>query len=128
MNMKKNKNHQDHYEFVVHYFNGSSGKSIAYCQKCGVEFEIPVLQILSKKYLLSKGFKLHKGNSFINCILPYYAKDAVLLFFNDSPPENIYLIGYRISEKEGYYAANFRWIDKPKQLEEIYKAIIGKKL
>lgn len=85
-------------------------------------------QITLRAYLLKAGFELCDSNAFENCALPYYAKDAVLLFFNSSPPDDTYLVGYGLLNKDKYYAATFRWVDKIEEVNEIYKAVTGRDL
>lgn len=87
--------------------------------------------IISKELLKALDFKLCKPKFFENIDLPYYAKDNVLLFFNNSPPNDTFLVGHGFMHKgkydEGvkYYASTMRWINKPKELEEFYSVITG---
>lgn len=86
---------------------------------------------LSKEYLETKGFNLCPGNAFEEISLSYYAKDAVLLFFNEPITiynKNDFLIGYGAMRQGKNSVVTFRWIKSQEQVEEIYKAIIGKVL
>jgi hypothetical protein len=87
---------------------------------------------LSNELLISLGFTLITGGSFENIKMPYFCKDAVLLFFNESRTEheyNSFLIGYGFNDFSGkYYAARFKWIKSLGELEAIYNSITNKKL
>lgn len=87
--------------------------------------------LLSPKLLTDLGFKLLEEVVFENYTLPYYAKDAVILFFNTPITKwnkSDFLIGYAEMKGGKYFAVTFRWINTLIQLEEIYKAVRGKEL
>ena len=82
---------------------------------------------LDESWLLRFGFtKCESG--FDNIDLPYWVKNGVCLFYNESPPENTYLIGQGFSYENLYYAARNRWIDSVHELMNIYFAITGEEL
>jgi hypothetical protein len=85
---------------------------------------------LSSKKLKMLGFTRHlKKDVFSNIKMRYWAKDAILLFYNESQSEYSWLIGYGYSTFGGnYHAATFRWIDQEQDLRDIYKAILNKEL
>lgn len=76
---------------------------------------------LSEEWLDRAGFKKLEGGNIVNCSLPYWAKDALLLFFNESPPYNTYLVGYGFNIGDQYYAATHRWINSVHELQNVYK-------
>jgi len=57
---------------------------------------------------------------FENISLPYWVKDSVCLFFNESPPENTYLTGYGFTHKGVYYAATQEWIKYAHEIQNFY--------
>jgi hypothetical protein len=76
---------------------------------------------LTEDWLIRFGFEKLPGGNIVNCSLPYWAKDALLLFFNESPPYNTYLIGYGFNIADQYYAATHRWINSVHELQNVYK-------
>lgn len=84
---------------------------------------------LDDKVLEQLGFE-YVESGIENIKMPYYAKDAVVLFYNPPPslPKNTYYIGFGFSYDGKYYAATFKWINKVEQLRVIYEATTGKKL
>ena len=88
-------------------------------------------KLLTAKYLLAKGFKLCNGNAFENMNMPYYAKDAILLFFNTPVEpwnESDFLLGFADMRCGIYYIATTGWIHTKKQLKKVYKSVKGIKL
>lgn len=83
---------------------------------------------LTEENLIKLGFKKCGKSPFENLELDYWAKDAVLLFYNSSPPYNTYKAGYGEMRWGKYYAVTFRWINKVYQAKEIYEAITGEEL
>lgn len=75
---------------------------------------------LTKNRLLRYGFTKHEESSFENIKLSYWAKDCVLLFFNETPPINTYLIGYGFNIGDRYYASTSRWISSEHELQNYY--------
>ena len=81
---------------------------------------------ITKELLEEWDFSHVDNGKFENIKLKYYAKNSVLLFYNDSPPYNTYFIGYGFMFNGKYYASTFRWISDPKDLKGIYESITGK--
>ena len=82
---------------------------------------------LTPAWLLRNGFLLKEG-IFENIVLPYYCRNSVCLFFNGSPPENTFLLGYGFVFDGKYYCATFQWIDTVEPLEVAYPILTGKNL
>lgn len=89
---------------------------------------------LTEEWLVKLGFeKVMKPNTFKNHKLPYWAINGVILFFNESPPENTYLacVGDFVSDFKcgGEYIALGRlWITTVHDLQNFYFANVGKEL
>ena len=86
--------------------------------------------LLSAALLSELGFHSNVGG-FENLQMPYYAKDAVLLFYNEHRTEwehNGFYIGHGSMRAGTYYVSCFRWIDTLAQLKQVYKAITGNEL
>lgn len=84
---------------------------------------------LSEEWLSDKaGFKLIENPEIENVKLKYWAKDALLLFFNESAPFNTYLVGYGFTHEGKYYAATHRWISKVHELQNVYREYRGNEL
>ena len=86
--------------------------------------------VLSDALLLELGFHSNVGG-FENLQMPYYAKDAVLLFYNEHRTEweqKDFYIGHGSMRNGTYYVSCFRWIDTLAQLKQVYKAITGNEL
>jgi hypothetical protein len=84
--------------------------------------------LLSAALLSEYGFKLVEvGDSpFDDYKMPYFCKDAVILFFNRGEwNENSFYIGYAEGRFGKYTVVPFRWISIEKELIEIYKAVRG---
>jgi len=81
---------------------------------------------LSHEVLTNLGFDLVENSEFENISMPYYAKNSIVLFFNNSEPINTYLIGYGFTHANVLYASTFRWIEDTKDLIEIYESITKK--
>jgi hypothetical protein len=82
---------------------------------------------LSAEYLIEKGFKLCDKAFGID--MPYYAKDAVLMFFNEPVPEyNLmdFHAGFGEMREGEYHIVRFRWINREDQVDDIYYALTGK--
>lgn len=93
---------------------------------------LPIMAIeaipLTEQWLLMFGFTKHEGNVLKNINLPYWALDAVCLFFNGSPPENTYLIGIGFNVGSDCYAATTRWINTVHDLQNFYYQAKGTEL
>jgi hypothetical protein len=91
-----------------------------------------VNHMLAAAYLESKGFQHHEANDkFEDLNMPYYAKDAILLFYNSDRTEyelSDYLAGHGEMRNGKLHVTTFRWINKKEQLSQIYQAIIGRGL
>ena len=83
---------------------------------------------LTSEWLLKFGFEKKPKNTFKNIALPYYCLNGVCLFFNESPPDNTYLIGYGFNHGSDYYVATARWIDSVHELQNYYYALTGEEL
>lgn len=83
---------------------------------------------LTEEWLLKFGVTKHEGNALKNISLPYWALDAVCLFFNGSPPENTYLVGVGFNVGPDYYAATTRWINTVHELQNFYYQAKGSEL
>lgn len=99
--------------------------------KTPAKFIVPIT--LTEEWLLKFGFEKHDGNQFKNNTLAYWVKDGVCLFFNESPPENTYLIcmGDFISDFKGggeYVAIGRNWITCVHTLQNFFYANTGKEL
>lgn len=87
--------------------------------------------IITEDYLKSVGFKLVtiEFSPFVEFRkMPYYVKDAVLLFFNerkvvDQIYNQSFLIGYGSCEFGRYHAVTFRWIDKICELHKFFDTL-----
>ena len=83
---------------------------------------------LTSEWLERFGFTFIKESVIENLKMSYWAKDALLLFVNESPPENTYLVGYGFNIGGNYYAATNRWIDTVHELQNVYHAYRGSEL
>lgn len=85
---------------------------------------------LDDNVLKALGFRLIEAGGIENIQLPYYARDAVVLFYNPPPsmPRNTYYIGFGFSHGDKYYAATFKWINKVEELKVVYEALTRKPL
>jgi hypothetical protein len=97
-----------------------------------VEYEFKHLDgiPLTEEWLIKFGFEKVDVSPFETIKLRYWAKDALLLFFNEPPsqPENTYLVGYG-SHIMGVYSVNkSRWIDSVHTLQNVYFGFLGKDL
>lgn len=81
---------------------------------------------ITKELLEEWDFSHVNKGKFENIKLKYFVKNGVSLFYNDSPPNNTYFVGYGFMFDGKYYASTFRWISDPKDLKEIYESITGK--
>lgn len=88
---------------------------------------------LTSDWLDKFGFEKISLPQFKNIKLNYWAKDAVLLFYNESPPYNTYLIGVGdyISNFDGtgeYIAITKRWITNVHDLQNWFYQWTGREL
>lgn len=83
---------------------------------------------LTSEWLLKFGFEKKPKNTFKNIVLPYYCLNGVCLFFNESPPDNTYLMGYGFNHGSDYYVATARWVDSAHELQNYYYALTGEEL
>lgn len=83
---------------------------------------------LTSEWLLKFGFEERPKNTFKNIALPYYCLNGVCLFFNESPPDNTYLMGYGFNHSSDYYVATARWVDSVHELQNYYYALTGEEL
>jgi hypothetical protein len=86
-------------------------------------------EYLSIELLKEYAFKECPENTFKDLVLPYFAKDAVLIFFNKLEIEwqvnRSFLVGYGDMRSGNYHVVTFRWVTKLSELKEIFKAIKG---
>ena len=85
---------------------------------------------ITTEYLSENGFRQNPA-TFEDLMMPYYVKEGVCLFYNDSRlpnEEHNYLIGYAEMRMGKYYATTFRWISDQEQFETIFLAIQGRNL
>lgn len=79
---------------------------------------------LTEEWLIRFGFVKHDQGLFENIQMSYWAKDAVLLFFNGSLPENTYLLGFGFNDiNQKYYAATMCWINSVHELQNAYHSM-----
>jgi hypothetical protein len=85
--------------------------------------------LLSARLLEEYGFNRIevKDSPFEDYKMPYFCKDAIILFFNEGDEDNFY-IGYGEQRMGKYKVVPFRWITAEDQLLTIYKAIKGREL
>lgn len=88
---------------------------------------------LNKGLLLDFGFKQinESENPFEICKMPYFVKDAVILFYNNpviESDENNFLIGFAECGFDVYNVVTFRWITTFGELQDIYELLTLKKL
>jgi hypothetical protein len=84
---------------------------------------------LTKEWLLRLDFNLVEESPFPLIKLPYYVKNGICLFFNESPPENTWLIGWADKRFDnGYQVTTGRWIHYVHELQNIHFAITGNEL
>jgi hypothetical protein len=89
---------------------------------------------LTEEWLKWFGFELVEESKFKNVInMPYYAKDAVILFFNRPNVESAFMIcmGDFISNWRGggdYVVGSRRWIYHVHTLQNFYHAATGNEL
>lgn len=88
---------------------------------------------LTEDWLLKFGFERVMKSEFKTHQMPYWAKDGVLLFYNESPPFNTYLACYGewISDFKGggeYICTGKRWIEYVHQLQNLYNALTENEL
>jgi hypothetical protein len=86
---------------------------------------------LSKEVLESLGFKpvdlKDRQYPFTDMSeMPYYAKDAVLLFYPFA--QDAFLLGYGDMRCGIYHMATIRWLHTLSEVTEAYKALTGKEL
>jgi len=85
--------------------------------------------LLDESWLVKFGFTKRKSK-FENIVLDYWVHECVCLFFNESPPEDTYLIGYGFTFDGKYYASTFnnQWITEVHTLQNLYFALTGEEL
>ena len=87
---------------------------------------------LTKRWLSDMQFKsCPKNKNFPHIEMPYYAHNAVLLFYNEERTRfesTLYLAGYGSMRDGGYYVTTFRWIWGVHELQNLYFALTGKEL
>lgn len=82
---------------------------------------------LTDDWLMRAGFEKCEP-AFENCINPYWAKNAVVLFFTETPPENTFLLATGFTHDGKYYASTTRWITSVHELQNYYFACKGEEL
>ena len=87
---------------------------------------------ITKKVLLKSGFKLSDiCKDFEYLEMPYYANNAVLLFFNSNRTKrelSDYYIGYGSTRGGKYHVVTLRWIKYIHQLQSLYFDLTNKEL
>jgi hypothetical protein len=87
---------------------------------------------LTEEWLLKFGFALCPAcKDFERLKMPYYAKEGVLLFFNEHRTTyelSDYYIGFGEMRGGEYSAVAFRWIEYVHQLQNLYFALTGEEL
>lgn len=83
---------------------------------------------LTVSFIKKCGFALVKKECHENIKMPYYAKDAVLLFYNESAPKGPFLAGFGFIHNHKYMASTFRWIHTRNELINLYSSLTGKSL
>jgi len=87
---------------------------------------------LTEEWLLRLGFKLCDiCKDFGGLEMPYYANNAVLLFFNSNRTKyelSDYYIGYGSMRSGKYHVVAFKWIKYVHQLQNLYFALTGEEL
>lgn len=82
---------------------------------------------LTEEWLLRMGFE-KQGPIFEDMNNPYWVKNGVVLFFNESQPEYKWKIGFAEMRNGKYYATASRWIDKIHEVQNAYYAFLGTEL
>lgn len=75
------------------------------------------------------GFSHNKKRRFESYPLhPYWAKEGVVLLYNEGQEDYKYLIGFAEMRMGKYYAVGIRWSDRIEELADLYQAFTGKEL
>lgn len=85
---------------------------------------------LTKEWLERFKFSLVKASDspFLNCGMDYWVKNAVVLFFNESPPENTYLLGFAECRFGVYQCVTRQWIREVHELQNAYSIWTGQEI
>jgi hypothetical protein len=84
---------------------------------------------LTEDWLKKFGFKKIEESPFTEDIsLKYWVNNRVCLFFNESPPEDTWLIGWADQRFGKYSVVTGRWIHHVHELMNIHFALTGEEL
>lgn len=88
--------------------------------------------MITSEYLEEKGFEWHP-TTWNRIGMPFFSLNGVFLFVDVTGNKKGYLIGFGQGGDggqwdESFHLVVFRWITIQSELEEIYKAILGKTL
>lgn len=88
---------------------------------------------LTPEWLERFGFEKINESPFKNYKMPYWVKNGIVLFFNESPPDNTYFacIADFVSDFNGggeYIAIGRRWIDQVHLVQNFYHSNIEEEL
>ncbi len=83
---------------------------------------------LTEDWLIKLGFEKREESPFEECKLPHFVKNRIFLFFNSSPPEETYLVGWGDHRFGKYSLVTGDWINSVDRLQNIYHALTGKEL
>lgn len=83
---------------------------------------------LTEEWLLKFGF-MDQDSVFQNSVNRYFAKNAVVLSYPCTPPENTYLPGIGFTHESKYFVGHAKhWIQYVHQLQNLYFAFTGNEL
>lgn len=84
--------------------------------------------LLTEELLKRFGFTLVEQSPFETITLKYWVKNRICLFFNESPPENTWLVGWADQRFGKYSVATGEWITDVHTIQNIFHALTGKEL
>jgi hypothetical protein len=84
------------------------------------------LSSISTQFLINSGFKLIQDTTIFECLtMPYYTRNGVILFFNESDWTN-FLVGYGEMRCGKYHVVTFRWIKTEEEVRNFYTLLTNK--
>lgn len=93
-----------------------------------LQFSVDESGVIDTQLLDELGFAPLQESPFENTALRYRVKNAICLFTNEQEYNDSWLIGHASMHSGKYYLSTFRWIDKFKELKNIYESIINKQI
>lgn len=83
---------------------------------------------LSEEWFKKFDFKLVEESPFEDIKLKYWVKNRICLFFNDSPPYNVYLLGFADQRFGKYSVVTGDWIEHVHVLQNAFYALNNEEL